>query len=119
MSSAFIVGIGVIIFPEILSIIFTGTSTSLLDESEKINFNTALVFPTLDVSALVLISTSTLSGKFVIPYFNFSRLTSSFKLTSTSFTSGLNFSDSKSLTILAVKTLSESIFTVVISSIFV
>ena len=89
ISSAFIVGIGVIIFPEILSIILTGTSTSFTDVSEKVIFNTALVFPTLDVSALVLISTSTLSGRFVIPSFNFSKLTSSFKLTSTFFVDGL------------------------------
>ena len=119
MSSAPIVGIGVINFPSSLSITLIGTSTSLLDESEKVIFNTALACPTLDVSALVLISTSTLSGRFVIPSFNFSRLTSSFKLTSTSFTTGLNFSDSKSLTLLAVKTLLELIFTSLILSIFV
>ena len=119
MFSAPIVGIGVINFPSSLSITLIGTSTSLLDVSEKINFNTTLLFPSCEVSALVLISTLTSSGRFVIPFLNFSRLTSSFKLTSTSFTTGLNFSDSKFLTILAVKTLSESIFTVLISSIFV
>ena len=119
MFSAPIVGIGVINFPSSLSITLIGTSTSLLDVSEKVIFNTALVCPTLDVSALVLISTSTFFGRFVIPSFNFSELTSSFKLTSTSFTSGLNFSDSKSLTLLAVKTLLEYIFTLLISSIFV
>ena len=119
ISLAFIVGIGLTIPPSIFSTTFTGTLTSLKDVSEKIIFNIALLGPALEVSALVFISTLAFSGRFVIPSFNFSRLTSSFKLTSTSFTSGLNFSDSKSLTILAVKTLSESIFTVVISSIFV
>ena len=119
MSSAFMVGIGLTIPPSIFSTTFTRTLTSFTDVSEKVIFNTALVFPAFDVSALVFISTLTSSGRFVIPFLNFSRLTSSFKLTSTSFTTGLNFSDSKSLTILAVKTLSESIFTVLISSIFV
>ena len=89
ISSAFIVGTGLIIVPEIWLTTLTVTSTSLLDVSEKINFNVDLVCPTFDVSALVLISTSTFFGRFVIPSFNFSGLTSSFNLTSTSFVDGL------------------------------
>ena len=89
ISSTFIVGIGVIIVPGIWSTTLIGTSTSFTDVSEKVIFNTALLGPALEVSALVFISTSTFFGRFIIPSFNFSGLTSSFNLTSTSFVDGL------------------------------
>ena len=119
MSDSFIVGIGVISPPAIFSITFTGTSTSLLDVSVKINFKVALPSPTFEVSTFSTISISLMSsGRFTTPDFNFFKVTSSSLLTSISLTSGMNFSDWKSLTLLAVKTISEFILNSLWLSIF-
>ena len=50
MSSTFISGTGVTRPASITLITFTGTSTSLLDVSEKVSFKTALLSPTFEVS---------------------------------------------------------------------
>lgn len=85
----------------------TGTSTSFTDVSEKINFNTALLLPTCEVSALVLISTLIFSVRFVIPSFNLSIFNSSFLLSSISSTFGVKDSDKGAKTSTGISTILE------------